>query len=243
MKKCLASLALLATAATLPGTVSAATHPVLKPGTFKPVFLVGPKHNIPAYHTPSAICLNGTAAIRPDGQKNHLHADRRRSVQDQCDEQNHAPDHPDQDGLRQDQWQHDVRSDDAGRVQGANSSPELPQISIVRQAGRAHRLQQGGTDLGNTQYEDAFQRGTWWGNDVSTNTNYHVIYKTKIEPEQTIKVTAAEGSVINNPFGSGKVGTFGPAFGVFDPILQGYMKALTDVNPASCPSSSLTTST
>src|ERR1700688_3110752 len=54
MKKCLASLALLATAATLPGMVSAATYPSLKPGTFKPMFVVGPKHNIPAYHNPHA---------------------------------------------------------------------------------------------------------------------------------------------------------------------------------------------
>ena len=28
---------------------------------------------------------------------------------------------------------------------------------------------------------------------VSTNTSYHVIYKTQIEPEQTINVTASQG--------------------------------------------------
>ena len=65
MKKCLASLALLATAATLPGTVSAATHLSLQPGTFKPVFAVGPKHNIPAYHVAvQPICPSGMAASR-----------------------------------------------------------------------------------------------------------------------------------------------------------------------------------
>jgi len=33
---------------------------------------------------------------------------------------------------------------------------------------------QGGTDLGTTQFEDAFQRGNFW-TDVMTNTNYHVL--------------------------------------------------------------------
>jgi hypothetical protein len=101
--------------------------------------------------------------------------------------------------------------------------------------GRVIDFNQGGTDLGNTQYEDAFQRGTWWGNAVSTNTSYHVIYKAKVEPEQTINVTSAEGMVITNPFGTGKVGTFGPAFGTFDPILQGFMKNNPDVNPGVLP--------
>ena len=53
---------------------------------------------------------------------------------------------------------------------------------------------QGGTDLGNTQYIDAFQRGNFWG-DVSTNTNYHVLLNLVVLPEQTIVVPPSSGRV------------------------------------------------
>jgi hypothetical protein len=57
-----------------------------------------------------------------------------------------------------------------------------------------------GTDLGNTQYEDAFQRSNFWG-DVMTNTNYHVILKPILIPEQTLNVPAADGSIGSGYFG------------------------------------------
>ena len=53
---------------------------------------------------------------------------------------------------------------------------------------------QGGTDLGNTQYIDAFQRGSFWG-FVSRNTNYHVLLNLAVLPEQTILVPSANGSI------------------------------------------------
>lgn len=65
---------------------------------------------------------------------------------------------------------------------------------------------QGGTDLGTTQYEDAYMRGTWWGS-VKTNTKYHVILKTLIGPEQTFTVPAADGNVIPNPWSGIPTGT------------------------------------
>lgn len=55
---------------------------------------------------------------------------------------------------------------------------------------------QGGVDLGNTQYIDAFQRGNFWS-DVSTNTNYHVLLNLVVLPEQTLLVPASSGSVGN----------------------------------------------
>jgi len=58
---------------------------------------------------------------------------------------------------------------------------------------------QGGTDLGNTQYLDAFQRGNFWSY-VSTNTNYHVLLNLVVLPEQTIIVPKSAGS-IGNEFG------------------------------------------
>jgi hypothetical protein len=54
---------------------------------------------------------------------------------------------------------------------------------------------QGGTDLGTTQYIDAYQRGAFWGT-VSTHTGYHVLLgKPKVEPSQAFKVPAKDGGV------------------------------------------------
>jgi hypothetical protein len=53
----------------------------------------------------------------------------------------------------------------------------------------------GGTDLGTTQYEDAFQRGNFWG-QVSSAPGYHVLLgKPTTTPLQTLVVPAADGSV------------------------------------------------
>jgi hypothetical protein len=83
-------------------------------------------------------------------------------------------------------------------------------------------FKQGATDLGNTQYIDAFQRGTWWGKNVKTNTNYHVLLKTVTKPEQTINCTDASCQV-----GS----AFGVTVGVadinyYDNLVQGFMRNL-----------------
>jgi hypothetical protein len=55
---------------------------------------------------------------------------------------------------------------------------------------------QGGTDLGNTQYIDAFQRGNFWSS-VSTNTGYHTLLSPTILKEVTLK-----SGVNGNPFGN-----------------------------------------
>ncbi len=55
----------------------------------------------------------------------------------------------------------------------------------------------GGTDLGTTQYEDAFQRGNFWGT-VSTHTGYHVLLGTPtVLPVTVISVPAADGKIAN----------------------------------------------
>ena len=92
---------------------------------------------------------------------------------------------------------------------------------------------QGGTNLGTTQYIDAYQRGNFWSS-VSTNTNYHVLLGTPtVLTEQTITVTRAQGSVINNPFGSGKVGTM--SINSFDSKLQTFMHGFAQINPSVLP--------
>jgi len=58
---------------------------------------------------------------------------------------------------------------------------------------------QGGTDVGNTQYIDAYQRASFWGY-VSTNTNYHVLLNLVVLPTVTMAVPPSSGS-INTEFG------------------------------------------
>ncbi len=61
---------------------------------------------------------------------------------------------------------------------------------------------QGKTDLGTTQYEDAFVRGQTWGYAVSKNTDYHVLLgKPKMEKPLTLNANGEE----TNPFGSSEV--------------------------------------
>lgn len=60
---------------------------------------------------------------------------------------------------------------------------------------------QGGTDIGTTQYIDAFQRASLWGT-VSTHTGYHVLLgKPTVEPVQSYTVPTSQGGV-GSPFGT-----------------------------------------
>jgi len=92
---------------------------------------------------------------------------------------------------------------------------------------------QGGVNLGKTQYVDAFQRGNFWSL-VQTNSNYHVLLGApKVESEITYKVEPGLGEVMNNPFGSGKVGTMD--VDVFDQEVQMWIKKYSDINPGVLP--------
>ncbi len=54
---------------------------------------------------------------------------------------------------------------------------------------------QGGTDVGNTQYIDAFQRAAFW-HKVSTRPGYHVLLGTPtVEPEQSYTIPSTKGSL------------------------------------------------
>ncbi len=80
---------------------------------------------------------------------------------------------------------------------------------------------QGGTNVGTTQYIDAFQRLDLW-NKVKTNTNYHVLFGTPtVKPEVSFTVPAADGGVYT-------------AFGIpvivaninwFDPLIESVITA------------------
>jgi hypothetical protein len=91
---------------------------------------------------------------------------------------------------------------------------------------------QGGTNLGNTQYVDAFQRGNFWG-DVKTNTKYHVLLSSAIVlPEQTLAVPGTYCSV-GNPFGFGNVGIV--YINYFDARLQSIISGMSHITPSSLP--------
>lgn len=85
---------------------------------------------------------------------------------------------------------------------------------------------QGGVDLGNTQYIDAYQRGNFWSN-VSINTNYHVLLNPVLLPEVTISAP------------TGKTGTqFGTRVALvdintFDAKLQQIISGNTQITPNS----------
>jgi hypothetical protein len=88
----------------------------------------------------------------------------------------------------------------------------------------------GGTNLGTTQYVDAYERANFW-KYVKTNKKYHVLLGTPtILPEQTIKVKPADGSIQQNPYGKGKVGLWSNVDSV-DALLQTYMNKLKQIKP------------
>jgi len=64
---------------------------------------------------------------------------------------------------------------------------------------------QGGTDLGTTQYNDAVQRGAFWGVGVEHHPGYHVLLgKPKLEKLVTLDIPGDEGQV-GNPFGTAAI--------------------------------------
>jgi hypothetical protein len=86
-------------------------------------------------------------------------------------------------------------------------------------------------DLGKTQYEDAFQRGTWWGANVGNEPNYHVLYTTTVEKEVTITTTCTSGCIVKQ--GSLVLGEYN--FGSMDSQIQTFLKSIKDVNPGVLP--------
>ena len=90
---------------------------------------------------------------------------------------------------------------------------------------------QGGTDLGNTQYIDAFQRGNFWGT-VSKHTGYHLLLGApKVLPTLTLTVPKIDGTV-GTEFGV-RVGL--ADINYFDAQLQAYIAAHTQIVPDSLP--------
>ena len=89
---------------------------------------------------------------------------------------------------------------------------------------------QGGVDLGNTQYIDAFQRGNFWA-DVSANTNYHVLLNLVVLPTVTLTVPASSGKIASE-FG---VRAALVDINFFDAKLQQIISSNSQITPDSLP--------
>jgi hypothetical protein len=81
---------------------------------------------------------------------------------------------------------------------------------------------QGGTDLGTTQYEDAFERGNLWGT-VASHTSYHVLLTTTVEPVQTVTIPTRNGKLIN---AFGATNLIMANINTFDPLITALIGSL-----------------
>jgi hypothetical protein len=90
---------------------------------------------------------------------------------------------------------------------------------------------EGGTNLGDTQYIDAYQRADFWST-VSTNTSWHTLFgKPTVLPVQTLTVPKADGS-IHSPFGL-SVATVDINY--FDAKVQTLIAKFPQITPDSIP--------
>jgi len=90
---------------------------------------------------------------------------------------------------------------------------------------------QGGVDVGTTQYIDAFQRANFWGR-VKSHPNYHLLLGTPtVLPEQTLSPSAADGHT-GQEFGftAGKV-----SYLWFDKQIQNIIKSTSQIQPNTFP--------
>jgi hypothetical protein len=88
----------------------------------------------------------------------------------------------------------------------------------------------GGTDVGTTQYIDAFQRANFWANVSTVAPDYHVLLSPTVAPTQTILVPTFLGSTVAGPCARiGKVG-----FLYFDLVLRRMIDRLA-IPPTSLP--------
>jgi hypothetical protein len=240
MKTRLGALALLSAAVTLPGMASAA-HYLIPPGTVKPMFVVGPKHYIPIPPHPASSDLP-----QWNGSYTDLLGNTIKFTQIGGDPTNTDTTStitvlliPIKFVITQNGTTYTF---DPRKVQLANNhnrnilramlySPLFTSdIDFAPQFGSCKKGSMC-VDLGKTQYIDAFQRGTWWGNDIQANTDYHTIYAPVVEKEQTITLSCTSGCVATE---------FGVQVGLmninqFDAQLQTFMKNISDVNPGVLP--------
>ena len=234
MKKRLGALTLLAASVSLPSMVAAATD------TFpaKPMFKVGPMHNIPAYHKPAAQLPQWNGSFTDLTHKTitftQIGGDPATTNSTSTITVLLIPIRfvITQNGTKYTFDPKKVKMADNHNRNVITAMLKSPLFtSDIDFHPKDSTCGKKCVDLGQTQYEDAFQRGTWWGNDVGSNPNYHVLLTTKVEKEQIIKVSCTSGCVATE-FGV-QAGLYN--FGLMDAQIQTFMKNITDVNPGVLP--------
>ncbi len=80
------------------------------------------------------------------------------------------------------------------------------------------KLTIGQTLIGNSQYEDLFQRANFWGYVGKSNPNYHVVFKPSQAPVVTIKVNGPASSMTCATGAPGGLGTLD--FNTWDKLVQ-----------------------
>jgi hypothetical protein len=92
----------------------------------------------------------------------------------------------------------------------------------------------GGVDVGDTQYEDAFQRANFWGK-VKKHTGYHVLLGGPTVLSELTLNPGSNGAVLSsNPFG-GSVPTALVNINYVDAQIQAYIKANSEITPDTIP--------
>ena len=242
MNKRLGALALLAASVSLPGAVSAATNPNLPTYPAKPMFVVGPKVNNPLPPHRASSNLPQWNGSYTDLLGNTIHF-----VQIGGDPSSTNKTSNitillipikfviTQNGTKYifDPMKVKLANNHNRNVITAMKDSPLftSDVDFSPQFGNCAKGSKC-VDLGQTQYIDAFQRGTWWGNDVGNNTNYHTLFSPiVVEKEQVITLTCSSGCVANE-FGA-QVGLMN--INSFDADLQKFMSSLADVNPGVLP--------
>jgi len=116
-------------------------------------------------------------------------------------------------------------------MEGGESVVQLTVESPIFQK-RTWKLE--GTNIGFTQFEDAFQRANFWGT-VKSHPGYHVLLGgPTMEPKLTLSPGSSCAVLSSNPFGGG-----GPTalvdINYIDPQFGTYMTAHPEINPDSFP--------
>lgn len=112
---------------------------------------------------------------------------------------------------------HNVKFDPTKATCGEPSSPVA--LTVESPIFRSTAFSAGGTNVGTTQYGDAFQRANFWAytQPGGINPGYHVMLTPKVERKITLKVPANEGEVIPGTSGCGSEAaiteTFAESFG------------------------------
>ena len=226
----IASLALLATSSLSIHAASATPAGQAAPQAFRPMFLAPPAHGVQAPHAPGARLQQWSATFTDLGGVKHpftmVGTSPATSTAVTLVNVQIIP-------IKMVYGKSNGHTTfDPSKDIGPNGTTPLDDL-ISSPLFQGIDFNQGGTDLGNTQYIDAFQRGNFWYSINKNGGGYHVLLVPFEWVGKTYNVPANLGKVVPNPSGPGNVGLMN--YTAFDALLQGYIKKYAQVNPTTLP--------